>query len=71
VSDRKNPNEPDSGLARPTGEVGSEGVTPGDVEIGKDDRHGTGSEAEETWRPVDSRTKKIVRAETGRGRRSP
>jgi hypothetical protein len=40
----------DTGAAGPTAEVGSEGGTPGDVEV-EVDRHGTGSEAGETWRP--------------------
>jgi hypothetical protein len=61
----------DPDLTGVTDEVGSEGGTPGDVEIGRNHRHGTGSEAGETWRPADTRVKKIVRDETGKGRRSP
>jgi hypothetical protein len=54
-----------------TADVGSEGGTPGDVEVTKDQGVGTGSEAGETWRPADADTKTIVRDETGDGRRSP
>jgi hypothetical protein len=63
--------DPASGVTDVTGEVGSEGGTPGDVESGRDQHHGTGSEAGETWQPGDRRVTKIVRDETGRGRRSP
>jgi hypothetical protein len=59
----------DTGAAGPTAEVGSEGGTPGDVEV-EVDRHGAGSEAGETWRPR-QRVRRVVRDETGRGRRSP
>jgi hypothetical protein len=55
----------------PTAEVGSEGGTPGDVEVAVDRVAGTGSEADETWRPVDEEINKVVRDETGKGRRSP
>ena len=54
-----------------TADVGSEGGTPGDVEVVKDQEPATGSEAGETWRPADGKTDTIVRDETGEGRRSP
>ena len=54
-----------------TPEVGDEGGSPGDVEIGTDRIPGAGSEGTETWRPVDSETREIVRDETGEGRRTP
>lgn len=53
-----------------TPEVGDEGGSPGDVEIGVDEV-GTGSEASETWRPATRDVREIVRDETGQGRRSP
>src|SRR5215218_578910 len=54
-----------------TGDVGSEGGTPGDVEIAHRPEPATGSEADETWRPADDRPETVVRDETGEGRRSP
>jgi len=51
-------------------EVGDEGGTPGDVEVGTT-VIGTGSEAGETWRPADEKVREIVRDETGEGRRTP
>jgi hypothetical protein len=51
-------------------EVGDEGGTPGDVEIGKD-VIGTGSEAGETWRPAETKSDEIVRDDQGKGRRAP
>jgi hypothetical protein len=60
--------DPDRGA---TEEVGSEGGTFGDVEVGRESGRGTGSEAGETWHPADKRPTKVVRDETGRGRRSP
>jgi hypothetical protein len=61
----------DTDRADVTAEVGSEGGTPGDVGIDVDPHHGTGSEAGETWRPAGKRVTKVVRDETGQGRRSP
>jgi hypothetical protein len=63
---------PELDTEQPTGEVGSEGGSPGDVEI----EHrpvGTGSEAGELWRPVPAggSEREIRRDETGEGRRSP
>lgn len=55
---------------RETAEVGSEGGSPGDVEMGVDEI-GAGSEASETWRPAKRTRRDIVRDETGQGRRSP
>ena len=56
---------------RTTPEVGDEGGTPGNVEIGSTNPVGTGSEATETWRPAETTTTDIGRDETGAGRRSP
>jgi hypothetical protein len=57
--------------ARVTPEVGSEGGSPGNVELSHEDDIGVGSEAGETRRPVDGRPVTIRRDETGEGRRSP
>ena len=55
-----------------TADVGSEGGSPGDVEVARDSGPETGSEAGETWQPRgDDDSKTIVRDETGEGRRSP
>ena len=54
-----------------TPEVGSEGGTPGDVEIGQHTTTGVGSEAGETWRPADKDRLDVVHDESGQGRRSP
>ena len=54
-----------------TREVGSEGGTSGDVEIGPDNEIGVGSEASETRVPADNRRTTIRRDESGQGRRSP
>jgi hypothetical protein len=53
-----------------TAEVGDDGGSPGDVEIGTT-VIGTGSEAGETWRPTDETERSVVRDETGEGRRNP
>jgi hypothetical protein len=55
----------------PTTEVASEGGGPGDVEIVRRRKPGTGSEATETLRPGEESREEIRRDETGRGRRSP
>jgi hypothetical protein len=68
---KKSDRDLDTNRAGGTEEVGSEGGTFGDVEIAVDPDQGAGSEAEETWRPRNTRPTKIVRDETGRGRRSP
>jgi hypothetical protein len=52
-------------------DVGSEGGSPGDVELGREHGPGTGSEAGETWRPTDTKVEPIRRDETGEGRRTP
>jgi hypothetical protein len=68
--------DPEADSSRPTGEVGSEGGTAGDVEI-EENQQGTGTEAGETWRPANRRTAQIVRNETALrrpaqgGRRNP
>ena len=54
-----------------TPEVGDEGGSDGNVEIGIDSGAGTGSEATETWRPAKRGSDAVVRDETGEGRRSP
>ena len=55
-----------------TDDVGSEGGTPGDVEVARDPGPGTGTEAGETWQPGGGgEPKTIVRDGTGEGRRSP
>ena len=54
-----------------TADVGSEGGTPGDVEVVRSDLPATGSEAGETWRPGDEKDDTIVRDESGQGRRTP
>jgi len=50
-----------------TPEVGDEGGTAGDVEVGVDRGTGVGSEATETWRPHKPDRGVVV----GPGRRSP
>ena len=52
-------------------DVGSEGGSPGDVEVAIERGPATGSEAGETWRPTDTEIEVIPRDETGKGRRSP
>ena len=52
-------------------DVGSEGGSPGDVELARDHGPATGSEAGETWRPTDDTVEPIRRDESGDGRRSP
>jgi hypothetical protein len=54
---------------RPTSEVGSEGGSPGDVEVGTIESPATGSEATETEHPSPRDTVEIRRDETGIGRR--
>ncbi len=62
--------DPAANANDPTAEVGSEGGTHGEVEIGADET-GTGSEATETWRPADREVTEVARDETGQGKRSP
>jgi hypothetical protein len=57
--------------ANVTAEVGSEGGSPGDVEVERDSGAATGSEAGETWRPSKDEVKTVIRDESGEGRRSP
>jgi hypothetical protein len=59
----------DGERSHPTGEVGDEGGTPGDVELERDSVV-TGSEATSTVESTPS-TKEVHRDETGKGRRSP
>jgi hypothetical protein len=70
-NEKQTDRDPDPNRAGATDEVGSEGGTFGDVEIEVDPDHGAGSEAGETWQPKNTRRAKIVRDESGRGRRSP
>ncbi|OLC40996.1 MAG: hypothetical protein AUH43_25380 [Acidobacteria bacterium 13_1_40CM_65_14] len=58
------------GVRQRDGEVGSEGGTPGDVELDIDWGAGAGSEAGETWQPTNRKVEKVVRDETGEGRGS-
>lgn len=62
---------PESEPTDATPEVGDEGGSPGNVEIGVDHGAGTGRESGETWRPTERHVDKVVRDETGEGRRSP
>ena len=57
--------------AEPTEDVGSEGGSPGDVEMAEDRLPLTGSESGEIARPARPRVESIVRDEKGQGRRSP
>jgi hypothetical protein len=66
VSDRDSDVQVDPTVA----DVGSEGGSAGDVELVKNPGRGAGSEAGETWRPVDE-VETTTRDETGVGRRSP
>ena len=54
-----------------TADVGSEGGSPGDVELARDPAPATGREAAETWQPASDDLHTVVRDETGEGRRSP
>jgi hypothetical protein len=54
-----------------TSEVGSEGGSPGDVEVGENAEPAAGSEAAETWNPTKHDRSEIVLDEKGRGRRTP
>jgi hypothetical protein len=64
-------NEASSTDANVTEDVGSEGGSPGDVEIVADEQPTTGSEAGEISRPTTGQPREVVRDETGEGRRSP
>jgi hypothetical protein len=61
---------PERERARPTGEVGDEGGSPGDVELERSSVD-TGSEATSTVEPTDESITEIRRDESGIGRRSP
>jgi len=66
--------EGDDVVSRPDttkADVGSEGGSPGDVEVVRKQDPGEGSEASETWQPSADRLETTVRDETGKGRRSP
>lgn len=64
-------NESSSADAHVTEDVGSEGGSPGNVEIVADEQPATGSEAGEISRPTTGQRHEVVRDETGEGRRSP
>ena len=66
-----NDSDVDTPTPEPTAEVGSEGGGSGNVEIGIDRAAGTGSEAGETWRPIEENAVEVTRDERGEGRRSP
>lgn len=55
----------------PTAEVGSEGGSPGDVDIAAEDEQALGSEATSTVERVERRERIVAHDETGTGRRSP
>jgi hypothetical protein len=55
----------------PSREVGSEGGSPGDVEVARRRVPVSGTEATETWVPERDDTETIAHDETGKGRRSP
>ena len=54
-----------------TREVGSEGGSDGELEIGRTGTPGVGGEAGETWSPAQQDTTEIRRDETGDGKRTP
>ena len=54
-----------------TGEVGTEGGSPGDLEVATDRLPTTGSEATESVRVEKENRRVVVHDETGIGRRSP
>ena len=65
------PPRPDWREPRVTAEVGSEGGSPGDVELGVDEAAATGSEAGEMSRLTQQRVTEVIRGQTGEGRRRP
>jgi hypothetical protein len=66
---KHDPLEPiDDARTRQTDEVGSEGGSPGDVEIVQNDDVGAGSDAVETWRPAADDIETVDRE---KARRSP
>jgi hypothetical protein len=67
------PTDRDTGVRRqaPTGEVGSEGGSPGDVDVARRRVPAAGTEATETWVPERDDAETIAHDETGKGRRSP
>ena len=67
---RQSTDLPDADDSRPTNEVGSEGGSPGDLELERSST-ATGSEAGETWQPATAETREVRHDETGRGRRLP
>ena len=68
---RPQDDEADSRADTTRADVGSEGGSPGDVEVGRRRDPGVGSEAGETWRPSDETIVTTTRDESGEGRRSP
>lgn len=55
----------------PTSEVGSEGGSPGDIEVVHRREPSAGTEASETWRSWRDEVDTIARDESGVRRRSP
>ena len=71
MSDREIPAaSPQIDSEEPTGEVGSEGGSPGDIEQSHSEI-GTGSEAGELWRPAEVHHEEVSHVEKSPGRRSP
>jgi hypothetical protein len=62
---------PDVHSESTTADVGSEGGSPGDVELTRAHEPAAGSEGGETSRPTGERVDTVRRDETGEGRRSP
>lgn len=71
ASSRENDAIPELDSDRPTTEVGSEGGSPGDVELDRDIEVGRGSEAAETWQSENPEVHEVYRDDAGIGRRSP
>ena len=70
--DPRPPDSPELDTDALTGEVGSEGGSPGDLEI-EQQPIGEGSEAGQLWHPDphDTKQRDVRRDEAGEGRRSP
>ena len=62
---------PDAHAETTADDVGSEGGSPGDVEVTRAREPAAGSEAGETSRPTGETVETVRRDETGEGRRSP
>jgi hypothetical protein len=71
LNERNNASGPSDADPNVTADVGGEGGSPGDVEVGVDRGPAAGSEAGEIVRPTKNDQREIVRDESGEGRRSP